>query len=410
MSPVQAPDDLAGSVRLADPDLYAAGPPHALLAQLRRTAPICWQEMDGEPGFFAVLTHAGVLQVAREPNLFSASAGGITLEDAPPESLAMSRDMLVAMDPPRHGSYRRAVVPSFKPKAVAELETSIRRICRDIMAEAADAGPEVEFVHDLSAKLPSRVMGSLMGLPAADWPQIHELSERMLASQDADVAPEEEGRGSLLELAGYAMQFAAERRRGAARGDVTDVLLSEEFDGRLLSDADFASFFVQLVGAGNDTTKTLTSAGLLALLQHPGQLEELRADRSLIAGAVEEMLRWANPVHYMRRTATADTELHGVAIAAGQKVAMYYTSANRDETVFTDPQRFDIHRSPNRHVSFGFAEHFCLGAHLTRLEARVFFEELLDAFDDISLAGDPTRLRSNLTNGYRQLPIRLRAA
>ncbi len=203
------------------------------------------------------------------------------------------------------------------------------------------------------------------------------------------------------------MNFAASRRKAEPHADVTSVLLTEDFDGRPMTDIDFASFFVQLVGAGNDTTKTLTSSGLLALIQHPEQLAELRADPSLIPAAVEEMLRWSNPVHYMRRTTTADTHLGGVPIAAGQKVAMYYTSANRDELVFTDPQRFDIHRSPNRQLAFGFAEHFCLGAHLARLETRVFFEELLNAFESIELAGDPIRLRSNFINGYRQLPVRL---
>jgi cytochrome P450 len=164
---------------------------------------------------------------------------------------------------------------------------------------------------------------------------------------------------------------------------------------------------VQLVTAGQDTTATLLSSGVLALLEHPDQLTRLRADPSLVPTAVEEMLRWANPLHYFRRTATADTTLHGAAIAAGDKVAMFYTSANRDEVVFSDPQGFDIRRSPNRHLSFGVAEHFCVGAHLARLEARVFFTELLATFTDIQLAGAPVRLRSNLNNGLRTLPVRL---
>lgn len=394
-------------VRLADPDTFAGGVPHEALEELRRTQPVCWQEMDGEPGFFAVLTHADVLQVAHEPNLFSASEGGITLEDPSPESLAMSRDMLVVMDPPRHSDYRKPVVPSFKPNSVATLEAVIRRLCRDIMAEAREAGPQLEFAHQVSAKLPTRVMGQLMGLPTADWPHIHTLSERMLAGQDPDAAPDESENASLIELAGYAMTFAAERRTSPGQDDVTDVLLHADFGGRQMTDLDFASFFVQLVGAGNDTTRTLTSSGLLALLQHPDQLAQLRADPGLIPNAVEEILRWANPIHYMRRTATADTELHGVAIARGQKVAMYYTSANRDEQVFADPHRFDIRRSPNRHLSFGFAEHFCLGAHLARLEGRVFFEELLDAFGTIELDGEPIRLRSNFNNSLRRLPVSL---
>ncbi len=395
------------AVRLADPDTFASGAPHELFAELRRTQPVVWQDMDGEPGFYAVLTHADVLAVSREPNLFSATEGGIMLENPPPESLAMSRDMLVAMDPPRHTSYRKPVIPCFKPRAVGKLEAQIRELCRDIVSEAREIGPEVEFVHDVSAKLPTRVMGRLMGLPEQDWPYVHRISEQMLAGQDPDVTADEADRHSIMELAAYAMQFAADRRKAEPRGDVTDVLLAEEFDGRRMSDADFASFFCQLVGAGNDTTKTLTSSGVVALLHHADQLAALRADRTLAAGAVEEMLRWANPVHYMRRTTTADTELSGVPIAAGEKVVMYYTSANRDEKVFDDPQAFDIRRQPNRHLSFGFAEHFCLGAHLARLESRLFFEELLTAFPDFNAAGEPVRLRSNFNNAYRRVPIRL---
>jgi cytochrome P450 len=232
------------------------------------------------------------------------------------------------------------------------------------------------------------------------------MAERMLSSQDPNV----EGAGdqaSLFELAAYAMGFIADRRADEPRPDLTTVLLDEEFDGKQMTDADIASLFVQLVGAGNDTTKTLTSSGLLALLQHPAQLAKLRDDPDLIAGAVEETLRWANPVHYMRRTATADTVLHGVPIGAGQKVALYYTSANRDESVFSEPQRFDIRRSPNPHLAFGIGEHFCLGVHLARLEARVFFEELLTAFGSVALTGEPVRLRSNFNNAYRLMPVRL---
>ena len=367
-----------------------------------------WQPVAGQPGFFAVLGYAELLAVSREPVLFSASTGGIMVEESTPEALEMSRDMLVVMDPPRHTNYRKPVVPSFKPRVIAGIEAQIRGICRQIMLEAREVGPDVEFIHQVSALLPSRVMGQLMGLPEADWPYVHRLSEQMLAGQDPELGAGEADNGSTMELAGYAMNFAATRRQQPDLApDVTSVLLTEDFDGRPMTDMDFASFFVQLVGAGNDTTKTLTSSGLLALLQHPDQFAALRADPALIPGAVEEMLRWSNPVHYMARTTTADTELGGVEIAAGQKVAMYYTAANRDELVFTDPQRFDIHRHPNRHLAFGFAEHFCLGAHLARLETRIFFEELLKAFNTIELAGEPTRLRSNFINGYRRLPIHL---
>jgi cytochrome P450 len=209
-----------------------------------------------------------------------------------------------------------------------------------------------------------------------------------------------------IQLAMYAIGLANERRADP-REDLMTVMLATEVDGQPMDDMGIGSFFVQLIVAGNDTSRTMLSSGLLALLQHPEQLAELRADRTLIPGAVEEMLRWANPLHYFRRTAAEDTELSGQAIAAGDKVAMIYTSANRDEDVFTDSQAFDIHRSPNPHLSFGIAEHFCLGVHLARLEARIFFEELLDRFPVIELTGDPRRMRSNLNNALKALPVRL---
>jgi cytochrome P450 len=402
----QNPPRRDGSTSLADPALFAHGPPHGLMAEMRRTDPVAWQEMDGHLGFFAVLTHADVVHVSRNPTLFSASEGGITLEDATPESLEMTRNMLVAMDPPRHVAYRKPVAPSFRAQVIAGMEDEIRAICRTIMNETRAAGPDLDFVHDVAGPLPTRVMGKLMGLPEEDWSTVHRLSERMLSSQDPDV----DGGGdqaSMLELVMYAMQFIAGRRSEEPRPDLTTLLLEEEFDGKRMSDVDIASFFVQLVGAGNDTTKTMTSSGLLSLLERPDQLAQVRQDPALIPGAVEEILRWDNPVHYMRRTATADTSLRDVPIASGQKVALYYTSANRDESVFTDPQRFDIHRRPNPHLAFGIAEHFCLGVHLARLEGRIFFEELFAAFPSIKLAGEPVRVHSNFTNAYRLMPVRL---
>lgn len=397
---------MQSAVDLADPDTFLTADVHQAFADLRRVGPVHWQQPEEQPGFFAVVGYEAVIEVSREPSTFSASAGGITLEDPTPENLEMSRGMLVVMDPPRHGEHRRPLVPSFKARVIGQLEPQIREICRAIMKEAEAGGPEVEFVHQVSASLPSRVMGRLMGLPESDWPHIHRLSEQLLAGQDSATESGSDG-GAMVELAGYAMSFAADRRSQPRRPDLTDVLLTEEFGGRPMSDLDFATFFVQLVGAGNDTTKTLTSSGLLALLQHPEQLAALRADPDLMPGAVEEILRWANPVHYMRRTATEDALIAGTAVSAGDKIVMYYTSANRDESVFIEPQAFDIRRHPNRHLTFGFGEHFCLGAHLARLEARVFFEELLRAFPSIELAGEPVRLRSNFTNGYRELFVRL---
>jgi cytochrome P450 len=271
--------------------------------------------------------------------------------------------------------------------------------------DKVDTSAEVEFVHHVTADLPSRVIGTLMGLPEEDWGRIHEMAERNTSGQDADYASD--AGGATMDMAMYAIALAGQRRTEEPREDLTSMILGTEFGGHLMDDFEFGSFFVQLVTAGNDTTKTMLSSGILALLTHPDQLKEVRENPSLIAGAVEEILRWANPLHYFRRTAMAETTLHDVTISPGDKVAMYYTSANRDEDLFDDSQGFDIHRNPNPHLSFGIAEHFCLGVHLARLEGRVFFEELLSRFPEIELAGEPVRVRSNLNNAYKRLPVRM---
>ncbi|MCU0267977.1 MAG: cytochrome P450 [Acidimicrobiales bacterium] len=392
---------------LHDPDTYVDGPPHELLAELRRTQPVYWQEMDGEPGFWAVLTHADVTTVARQPVRYSAWAGGVVLENLDPENLEMLRNMLLAMDPPRHTVYRRPLAPPFKARTITRLEDRIRAICREIMAEARERG-DVEFVHQVAAPLPSQVIGELFGLPREDWDHIHELAERNTSAQDPDMAGSpEDAYGPSMELAMYGIELAARRRQEEPREDLTSLLLDADFDGQPMSDVDFGVFLVQLVTAGNDTTKTMLASGLVRLLDHPDQLATLRADHSLIPGAIEEILRYDNPLHYFRRTTTEDVVLHDVPIAAGEKVAMWYTSANRDELVFPGAQRFDIRRSPNPHLSFGIGEHFCLGAHLARLEGRVFLEELLDTFATVELTGTPQRTRSNLNNAIKRLPVRL---
>ncbi len=392
-----------------EPDNYIAAPPHELFERLRREQPVFWQDMPDEPGYWAVLKHADVVHVAKHSEIYSANEAGVVLENLDPERLEGMRNMLLAMDPPRHTGFRRPLAPSFKVRVIGQMEGRIRTICREIFARAAEKG-DVEFVHDVTSSLPSQVIGELMGLPTEDWAAIHRMAELNTSSQDADINPEGDsytsGDGS-MQMAMYGMAFAARRRSEPPREDLSTLLLDGEFNGRQMTDLEFGSFFVQLVTAGNDTTKTMLAGGLLALLQHPEQMAELRADRTLIDGAVEEILRWANPLHYFRRTALVDTELRGVAIKAGDKVAMYYTSANRDEEVFSDPHRFDIHRDPNPHLSFGIATHFCLGVHLARLEGRIFFEELLATFPTIELTGEPMRIRSNLNNALKVLPVRL---
>ena len=395
------------TVDIYDPDLYVDGPIHEIFADLRRTDPVHWQEMPGEPGYWAVMKHSDVAHVARNPELFSAEQQGVILENPPPAQLERTRNMLLMMDPPRHTAYRKPLADSFKSKVIAGLEDRVRSICRDVMAQAAERR-EVEFCHEVAGLVPSQVVGELVGIPKDDWPQIRDWAEQATSSQDPDLASEEsytdEG---MVEMAMYAIGFAQQRRSEPPREDLASLILAGNFGDGPMSEIEFGSFFVQLVVAGNDTTKTMLSSGVLAMLQHPDQLKELRSDRSLLPGAVEEVLRWANPLHYFRRTATADTEIRGVPVKAGDKVAMWYTSANRDEDVFADPQRFDIDRRPNPHLSFGIAQHFCLGVHLARLEGRVFFEELLKAFPSIEANGDVKRIRSNLNNGLKVLPLRL---
>ncbi|MBX9640027.1 MAG: cytochrome P450 [Mycobacteriaceae bacterium] len=397
----------SGPVDLASPDAFVNGVPHEALAMLRRTDPVHWQPMDGEPGFWAVLRHADVVQVARHPEIFSANRGGIVVEDLPPERLARMRNMLAAMDPPRHNVHRAPLSLHFRPRAIARLEDRVRDICQAIMAQARERG-EVEFVHEVASALPTHVVGELFGLPPHDWLYLQKLAERITSSQDPDLAGSEYGDGAGgAEMAAYAMEFATERRRENPGNDLTSAILIANFGGQPMSDLDFGGFFVQLVTAGNDTTKAMLSSGLLTLLRHPQQMAELRYDPSLLPRAVDEIVRYDNPLHYFRRTALVDTDLSGTPIKAGDKVAMYYTSANRDETVFPNPQAFDIRRHPNPHLSFGMGGHFCLGAHLARLEGRIFFQELLAAFPRIELAGEPVRIRSNLNNSLKRLPIRL---
>jgi cytochrome P450 len=398
------------TIELWDPDAFVEAPPHEFLAELRRTQPVYWQNMPDEPGFWAVLKHADLTAVAREPVLFSASEGGVVMENLDEVGLVRMRDMLLSMDPPRHVAYRRPLVPSFKAKVIGAMEGQIRTICRNIMSRARDQ-KELEFVHEFAAHLPTQVIGELVGLPREDWPRIQAWAERNTSGQDTEITEvtDAEYGDSNVAMAMYAIELASRRRAEPPREDLLSLILAGNFGDGPMSDIEFGSFFVQLITAANDTTKSMLSGGLLALIEHPDQQAELRADHSLIPDAVEEILRYANPLHYFRRTATANTELRGTPIKEGDKVLMYYTSANRDEDVFDRPQAFDIHRHPNPQLSFGIGEHFCLGAHLARLEGRIFFEELLDTFATFELTGTPRRVRSNLNNGLKELPVRLAA-
>jgi cytochrome P450 len=390
-------------VDLSDPDTYLAGPPHEYLTELRATDPVHWQDMVGEPGYWAVLTHEGIETVARQPLTFSSMSGGVVLEDLPPPQLEQMQGMLLAMDPPKHREVRKPLTQRMTPRGIASIEADVLAICREVFGEAREKG-EVDFVHEVAAHLPTRVIGKLMGLPEADWEKVHLMAEKVTHGQDPEYASSDADAGAAsAEMGMYGYQFAVDRLAAKPVDDLTDVLLANN------DPIEFAKLFIQLVTAGQDTTQTMLASGLKALLDHPDQLAELRADFGLVPSAVEEILRWANPLHYFRRTAIEDTVLQGQAIKAGDKVAMYYTSANRDEKVFDDSQAFRIRRSPNKHLSFGQAEHFCLGVHLARLEGKVFFTELLSTFGSVEATGTPQRVRSNLNNAFRTIPVRLAA-
>ncbi len=394
------------TVDIYNPDWYLTDQVHDTFARLRDNERVVWQEIPGDAGYWAVLTHADVVTVARDPQRFSASLGSVMLETLDPETLERMRHMLLVMDPPQHLVYRRPLAPHFLPAVVGRMTEQIRVRCRAIMERAAEQG-EVDFVHDVAGPLPAQIIAEVMGLPHEDTPMLQRWAEIQTGGQDDEIVAGYEGNAS-MEMAMYGIAKAAERRGQPRRDDLTSLLLETTFDdGQPMSDLDYGSFFVQLVTAGNDTTKTVMSSGVYELVRRPDQLAALRQDPSLIPVAVEEMLRYCNPLHCFRRTATTDTELGGKRIAAGDKVAMMYTAANRDPAVFSDPQAFDIRRSPNPHLSFGIGEHFCLGVHLARLEIRVFVEELLAGFATIEPIGEPVKIRSNLNNGYKRMPMRL---
>lgn len=397
----------ADEIDVYSPDRFASGAPYADFARLRRERPVHWQPTPDGGGYWALTKHADVAEVSRDPERFSSARGFVVIEDLSEAQLAMMRLSLLGMDPPEHLRFRRLLQGSFTPKLVAALEPRVREIARGIFARAA-AQREVELVEDVAAALPSEVFGELLGVPAADRGKVRAWAAQLTGSQDAELNPggAEAAPAASIEMALYAIRLAGERR-GKSGSDLTTIAVNGEVDGATMTDAEFGGFFVQLATAGNDTTRNLLASGVRLLLEHPVAQADLRADPALIPGAVEEMLRYESPLHYFRRTATRDTVLRGQAIKAGDRLALYYGAANRDPEVFADPERFDIRRTPNPHLSFGFGEHFCLGAALARLEARVFFEELFAAFPHIELAGEPRHQRSNLNNALKALPVRL---
>jgi cytochrome P450 len=311
------------------------------------------------------------------------------------------------MDPPQHTKLRALINKGFTPRMVSHLHGRIGELAHAIVARVAARG-ECDFVSDVAGELPSYVIAELMGIPLDDGRELYRLTERM---HTADRTPQGQADGAqaIFQMLSYANGIRAEKRERPAN-DIASTLLAAEVDGEQLTDLEFDMFFLLLINAGGDTTRNLVAGGMLELLRRPDVLRTLRAEPRLLPGAIEEMLRYCSPVVHFRRTATRDTMLGGQAIAAGDKVVVFYASANRDETVFADPDLFDIGRSPNEHVAFGGGGvHYCLGANLARVEIRALFGEVLSRLHDVELAGPVERLRSSFINGPRHMPVRFRA-
>ena len=394
------------NIDIYSPDSYSHGIPHEQFAWLRKNAPVYWHEHPDGGGYWALSRHADVVEVSRDFKTFSAERGFVMVDDLPPDILAMARNQLLGMDPPKHGPLRRAVITRFTSRMLEQLEPAVRRITREIMAGARDVG-EVNFVESLARDLPTAVIGSLLDVPADMWPQIRQWSDLQTSATDPDLGgtPEEVNEASVA-MGTYGFQLASERKDQGG-DDLISLLINQEVDGERVSEMEFASLFVQITVAGNETTRGLISSGMYELMQRPALYQQLEANPEQLPQAIEEMLRWTCPLHYFRRTATRDTRIGDQAVKEGDRVVMLYSSANFDEDVFDNPLQFDIRRDPNPHLAFGHGIHLCLGANLARLEARVFFEEFFRHFRGIQLCGEPVYIRSNSIHGFKQMPVRL---
>ncbi len=391
-------------------DTWADGVPHDQFDLLRREAPVHWHDHPEHRGFWTVTRHADVRAVSRDHQTFSTELGSTFIQDHDEVALEMVRMTLLNMDPPKHSRYRRLVSAGFTPRMVGQIIDNIQKRAIDIV-NSIEGRAEIDFVEEVAAELPLQVICEMIGVPEEDRHLIFDWSNKLVGSQDPDFHTS--GESEALAAGGiYAYCDAiAEDRRQHPRGDIMTALVEAEVDGDRLSQQELNMFFVLLCVAGNETTRNLMSHAMLALIEHPDVRADLVAnidDDALWATATEEFLRWGGSIHNFRRTATQDTEIDGHAIAEGDKVVIYYLAANRDETVFEDPYRFDIRRTPNEHLTFGGGgTHFCLGANLARAEITVMIREFLRRYPDVSLTAEPRRLRSDFINGIKLLPISL---
>lgn len=364
------------------------------------------------PGYRAVTRHGDIVEISRHPEIYRSGAGAVSIPDLPPEMVEYFSGM-ISTDDPRHARLRRIVSAAFNPRMVRSIEDHIQQVAEEVVDGVAGLG-ECDFVTEIAAPLPLRVICEMMGIAKADYGTVFRCSNIILSSGDPEYVPA--GSDPVLafleagqELTGLMEALAAERAAHPA-DDLTSSLVNTNIDGESLTRAELASFFILLVVAGNETTRNAISHGLWALTTHPDQRALWDADfEGVVPTAVEEIVRWATPVIWMRRTVATDTILSGQPLHPGDKVVLLYSSANRDESVFEDPFSFDVCRNPNPHLGFGAAgPHFCLGAHLARREITVMFRELHRRLPDIAATDEPDRLRSNFINGIKHLPCAFR--
>jgi cytochrome P450 len=394
-----------GGVDLTDPDTYVAGMPYEAFRELRQRAPVAWHPFKDGPGFLALTGYDEVLAVSRDSATWSSQETGVFYDIPLPEDEYQLALMMLTMDPPRHTKLRSLVSKGFTPRQVGRLNNHIADMARQIVDDVMERG-ECDFVNDIAGALPSYVIAELLGIPLEDGRRLYELTEIMNTGTVGDP----QAKVAQMQMFVYGTELAA-RKREVPGDDIATSLLQAEVDGERLTDFEFNMFFLLLINAGGDTTRNLVASGILALIEHPAERARLAHDPSLLPTAIEEMLRYTSPVTVFTRTATKDTELRGVSVRKGDRVAMFYPSANRDEAHFADPDAFDISRNPNHHLAFGGGgTHFCLGANLARVEAAAIVPEVLSRMTDLELARPVERVRSTLMNGIRSMPVRFTAA
>jgi len=395
-------------IDLYDMDQYAeSGVPHDQLKRLRTEAPVFRHDDPQLPeGFWAITSHADVIYVSRNPELFSSWEKTAMLDEFPAMQIEQQRLFMLNQDPPEHTRTRQLVNRGFTPRMIARLEERIQQTCDEIVDQALAKG-EGDFVTLCAAELPLIVIAELMGVPQDDRHKVFDWSNRMVGGNDPEYGVTEEQRlGAAQEMWAYANELAKTKRE-QIQDDIVSKLISPDEAGNVLSELEFDLFFMLLAVAGNETTRNAISGGMFALIEHPEQWDKLRSDPSLIPTAADEIVRWVSPVNLFRRTPTEDVEIGGVPIKKGEKVVIFYSSANRDERVFDNPDVFDIAREPNPHVGFGGGgPHFCLGRHLAKLEVECLFRSLITKCERVELVNPPRRLRSNFINGIKEMTVR----